>query len=87
MDHITQGLEAVGHAAKTGDATKTGKAIQDLRALLKDAKTKSGILEKLDSELGIWQSKLSTIFKEPVGREGMVKHARHWVTSLRGGTQ
>ncbi len=41
------------------------------------------LLEELDTELSIWQSKLAVILKEPVGKKGMAKHARFWAEKLR----
>ena len=41
------------------------------------------LLKELDKELSIWQSKLSVILNEPVGKKGMAKHARFWAEKLR----
>jgi hypothetical protein len=87
MKKITDKLEEISHLAKTSSGPeKTVEAIKALRALVKDPKEASGakeLLGKLDGELEIWQSKIAVIFKEPVGREGMSRHAKHWVEELR----
>ena len=87
---ICTGLEELAKMAarSSTDAAAAAKAIQAARAAVADGlKTASGparqALEKLDGELGIWQSKLSVILAEPVGRQGMVKHAAYWVEQLK----
>ena len=40
-------------------------------------------LQELDKELEIWESKLSVILNEPIGRQGMAKHAAHWIERLK----
>ena len=85
MPNLSSALEEIAKAASSQDATKAQAAIQAARAALKEDNkiSKSEILNKLDSELQVWQSKLSVIFGESVGRQGMVKHARHWIEQLK----
>ena len=80
-------LEKVGHFARMEPA-KTGQAIEMARGLIKDLKGKShhipeAWLDQLEQELSTWQAKLGVILKETVGREGMAKHAHHWMEELR----
>ena len=86
MKKITDKLEEISHLAKTSSVPeKTAEALKALRVLVKDSK-ESGpakeLLSKLDGELEIWQTKIAVIFKEPVGREGMSRHAKHWIEQL-----
>ena len=37
----------------------------------------------LDKELSVWQSKWDVLWKEPIAREGMAKHAQYWVERLK----
>lgn len=87
MKKITDKLEEISQFAKTSAGPeKTAEAIKALRALVKDSKETGPakeFLSKLDGELEIWQTKIAVIFKEPVGREGMSRHAKHWVEELR----
>lgn len=39
----------------------------------------------LEEELKVWQTKLSVIIKEPIGRKGLAKHARFWAERLNHG--
>ena len=93
MKEIISALEQLEKNIKnTQDTPKTDNAIQIIRkSILNRIKHSSGheksLLEQLDSELSIWQGKLNIILKESAGRDGMAKHAKHWITSLRGGTQ
>lgn len=59
-------------------------AIVSTLALVTAEKSRAGahkraLLEKLESELSIWQSKLGILLKEPAGRQGMAKHAQYWI--------
>ena len=88
MKKITEKLEEIAHTAKNpSDLAKTGEAIKAIRTLVKDPKETGAapkeILGRLDGELEVWQTKLSVILKEPAGREGMAKHAKHWIEELR----
>ena len=75
MDKIIKGLEALANSANSNDAVKVQKAIQEVRDL--------NPAKELDLELAVWQSKLSVILKEPVGRQGLVKHARFWAEKIK----
>ena len=76
MDKIIQGLEEIAHLAKhSSDASQIKKAIQVVRDLIPG--------RELDQELSVWQTKLDVILKEPVGREGMAKHARYWAEKVK----
>ncbi len=87
MKKIISKLEEISQLAKTSSGPeKTAEAIKALRALVKDPKEAAGskeLLGKLDGELEIWQAKIAVIFKEPVGRTGMSRHAKHWVEQLQ----
>ena len=88
MKKITDKLEEIVHLAKNpSESSKTAEAIKVLRTLVKDAKAAGTAgkesLERLSVELEVWQGKLSVILKEPAGREGMARHAKHWVEELR----
>ena len=84
MQKILQDLEKIAHFAKSGsekevlDAIKTAR--ESIRALGAGSATD---LKELDLELSIWQSKLPVIWKEIVGRQGMVKHVAHWAEQLK----
>ena len=80
MKEILDSLEKIERAAR-GDASQVEPAILSARKSLSG--TKDGKLKQLDEELSVWQKKLNVILKEPVGREGISKHARHWMEELR----
>ena len=79
-EKICSGLEEVARLVKsTNDASKIKEAIAALRNLVSgDASYK-----QLDAELDTWQTKLAVILKEPVGCEGMAKHARYWAERIK----
>ena len=85
---ITDALEAIARAVKDPqNAAKTEEAIKTTRDLIKHSKENENLdasLKQLDSELATWQSKLPVILKEPVGKEGMVKHIQYWIVKLKG---
>ena len=81
MKEIIHSLEQIEKTSKNSDVRKTEEAIRTTRKFLSG--TKNDVLKKLDGELEVWQTKLSVIFKEPAGREGMARHAKHWVEELR----
>jgi hypothetical protein len=80
MKQILLALETIEKTAKSGDAAKLTQALEAARQALSGDKDPRSM--QLDEELGIWQKKLSVILKEPIGREGMAKHAKHWVEIL-----
>ena len=76
MDKIRSGLEEIARLVKSsGEASQIHEAIQAVRNL------RPG--KELDQELAVWQSKLDVILKEPIGREGMAKHARYWAEKIK----
>ena len=77
---IVKSLEVIERAARESDAAKTRQAIGAARAEIKN--TKDEVLKTLDAELAVWETKLDIIFSEPIGRQGMSKHARHWMGIL-----
>ena len=80
---IQESLEQIARSAKSAkDAAELGKAIAAARDLLKSSNG-TAPLQALDSELSVWQTKLPVIFKEPIGRQGMAKHALHWIEELK----
>ena len=76
MDKISSGLEEIARLAKSSkEAAQINQAIQAVRDL------RPG--KELGQELAVWQSKLDVILKEPIGREGMAKHARYWAEKVK----
>ncbi len=83
MQNIVQGLEEIADSVKkSSQPAAVTQAIQSLRKELAASKTDTS-LKLLDEELEIWLKKLEVILKEPAGREGMVKHTKHWADRLR----
>ncbi len=84
MKEIIQSLEKISKlaAAQAADVKELEKAISAARDAIKKNE-KDSRLETLDGELSIWQSKLSVIVKEPIGRQGISKHCLHWVGKLK----
>ena len=87
LREISESLEKVARSVKDApDPSRTGQAIQNARVLIGAyfaGRGRVASLEKLDSELGIWESKLAVILREPAGRQGIAKHVNHWVEELR----
>ena len=87
MQKVVEGLENLaGSVKKSAQPAAVSQAIQNVRkelVPLKGTLENAALFQTLDEELGIWLKKLETILKEPAGREGMVKHARHWAEKLR----
>ena len=88
MKKITDKLEEISRSAKDPNAAaETVEAIRHLKTLVNEHKVSEPVakelLERLNGELDVWQAKSSVILKEPAGREGMAKHAKHWVDELR----
>ena len=76
---IIANLEQIAYLAKeASSADKLSEVIQTTKKLAQDLK-----LDQLSGELATWESKLSVILKEPVGRQGMAKHAAFWADKLR----
>ena len=79
VQKISASLEAIADLVEhTSDLPKIQTAIQTAKNLAKEAS-----LQQLETELGTWQSKLSVILNEPVGKKGMAKHARYWIEKLK----
>ena len=87
MITVRTGLETLSRQARNFRSDADSKAILEqlaqLRRCVADEKKASAadgqsLLEKLDGELSTWQQKLPVILKEPVGRQGMAKHAAYW---------
>ncbi len=89
MKRLIVSLEAIADLAdRASDLSKTQAAIQSAKILVQESKKKEGqaeqaSLQQLETELDTWQSKLSVILNEPVGKKGMAKHARFWAEKLR----
>ncbi len=89
MKNITPELENIAKSVKvSSDVSKTEQAIQATRTAIENYKKtakpeQAALLEKLENELKTWQTKLSVILREPVGRQGMAKHAEHWIEQLK----
>ena len=83
MKNIIVSLETITNAVeKDADALKTEQAITLARNQIENI-SNDPLLKELDLELSVWQSKLSVIMKEPVGKKGMAKHARFWAERLK----
>ena len=83
MEGLIQGLERLAHLVKS---SKDEKVIREAIQLLRDrvgAIHELPLRNELDHELEIWQSKLAVILEEPVGRQGMAKHAEYWIEKLK----
>ena len=78
-------LEEIEKSAKgPADASKIKKDIQSAKAKLAAAGGEHVLpLRRLNEELSVWQEKIDVILKERAGREGMAKHAKHWIEELR----
>jgi hypothetical protein len=84
---VVSALEAIAHAASSPDASKTAPAVESAIVEVRAARAAApepvaGPLGRLEDELVIWKAKLPVILKEPVGRQGMSRHARHWIEEL-----
>lgn len=90
FDEVVESLETIARLAKySSDTQKLADAIKSARNSIKKIKPGSSgaraeALDQLETELSTWQSKLDVILGEPVGRQGMEKHARHWTDKLKG---
>lgn len=83
MKNIIVSLETIANTVeKDADALKTEQAIKLARNHIKNISS-DPLLKELDLELSVWQSKLAVILKEPAGKAGMAKHARHWIEKLK----
>ena len=93
LKKITESLEQIARAAKSSaEPAKTEEAIRAARTLIQNANAGSVgeggkelevLLNKLDSELATWQTKLPVILKESIGRQGIAKHTSYWVEQLK----
>ena len=78
-------MQEIEKSAKgAADTSKIKKDIQSAKTKLAGAGGGHALpLKRLSDELSVWQDKLDMILKESAGRQGMAKHARHWVEELR----
>ena len=89
MQKIISGLEEIARTVKTGaDASKTAPLVSAARSSVAEFKKTASeearpVMDRLDVELSAWQMKLEVILNEPVGRQGMAKHAHYWVEELK----
>ena len=89
MNEIIGALETIEKALKAGnDPSAVQTAIRTARKFLEGVKTVGANgrspLQRLDDELSVWESKFPVIWREPAGRQGMAKHAGHWIEKLKG---
>ena len=86
LKEIIKNLENMSRLIKSSsNLTDVENSIKAVRESIKSTKVEgetADLLVKLDGELSTWQSKLSVIIKEPVGKQGMAKHAHYWVEQL-----
>ena len=83
---IIGNLHKIAEAAKGPDAGKAKETVALTRKLIQEANggAKSDtLLMQLDAELSTWLAKWDVIVREPIGRQGMAKHARHWAERLK----
>ncbi len=86
MKEIITGLDKIADAVKKSSQPKlVSEAIQQVKVSITKAKS-TGMLGVLDEELTVWLKKLDVILKEPAGRQGMVKHLKHWTDKLGVGS-
>jgi hypothetical protein len=82
MTSALEGLEEIAQMAKNEpDISKFKKAIQKTRDSIKG--NTDALSKQLDSELIVWQAKLDVILGEPVARQGMANHAKHWIEKFK----
>lgn len=90
MKEILQALDQLSRSAKSDkEAVNPSAAVKELRKHIREGKPKApselhAMLSQLDEELAVWESKIDVILKEPVGRQGMARHAAHWAERLSG---
>ena len=83
MEEIIKQLQEIARIAdRTTDAGQAERAIRQARTAIQKAGD-NPLLQNLSMELLTWESKLSVIFREPAGRQGMSKHCRHWLEKLK----
>ena len=83
MEEIIGALETIEKALRTGnDPSAVQTAIRTARN--KTASSSDERLKQLAAELLTWESKFPVIWREPAGRQGMAKHAGHWIEKLKG---
>ena len=82
MKDVIKALEEIEKSAKSGDRARIEKALRSSLSAVIKMHPRGAKLEQLQNELSVWQAKLDVILKEPAGREGMVKHAKHWIEQL-----
>ena len=83
LKELIQQLELIAKLAnKSSDAREIESAIKLAREAVKKDRSDPRLVN-LDLELSTWQSKISVIFKEPIGRQGMSKHCLYWVEKLK----
>ncbi len=86
MKEIISGLEKISAEVKKSSQPKpVSDAIQQVKASISKAKS-TGMLGVLDEELTVWLKKIDVILKEPAGRQGMIKHLKHWADKLGVGS-
>ena len=81
MQEIISALETIEKSLKTGnDPSAVQAAIKTARN--KTVSSTDEQLQQLAAELLTWESKFPVIWREPAGRQGMAKHAKHWIEKL-----
>ena len=83
MKEILQALETIEKSVGSGnDAARAQAAIREARG--KAASSSDTLVKQLAAELLTWESKFPVIWREPSGRQGIAKHAKHWIEKLKG---
>ena len=83
MKEILQALETIEKSVSAGkDPSGIQAAIRTARS--KTTSSSDALLKQLAAELLTWESKFPVIWREPSGRQGMAKHAKHWIEKLKG---
>jgi hypothetical protein len=86
---LVESLEEIARfTKKSTDTVKIKEAIDKTLTIVRDLQNGRPspilILDQLDEELSVWRLKLDVILKEPAGRQGLVRHAGHWVEKIKG---
>ena len=83
MKELIASLEQLEKSIRTGQDTDAARKTLE-QVLTQAAAWKGADAPQLKEELSVWKTKWSVILKEPVGRQGMAKHVRHWIEKING---
>lgn len=84
MRELAEALEQIARAARgPADRDAVLKAVRRSKTISGSVHVQTELLKQLIDELSVWEKKLDAILGEPVGRQGMAKHAAFWAERLR----